>query len=156
ARAQLAKAKTATWQITYHGHFVSPDGQQHRWVRAVGQNQKQAYKSPGLYRTESRDEKGGLQFLSIQDAVNRAKLDVHPARRVATLSYLAEAEQSPGGPFILVLRMMQRSDLQPLGEADVAGRKARGFRQSFWTPTHNQKWSYEFWLDTATGKLLRY
>src|SRR5437763_1195887 len=89
ARAQLEKAKSATWQTTYYSHFVSPDGQRHRWARISGADDKRAYKAPGLYRSENGDGR----FLSIQDAVNRAKLDINPATKTATLTYLAEPDQ---------------------------------------------------------------
>ncbi len=155
ARGLLEKAKTATWQITYYSHFVSKDSKQHRWVRAAGQNQKHFFKSPGLYRVETRTEKGDVAFVWIEDAGNRAKFELFPARKTATVRYLAEAEHGSGGPFDSVLGLLKRKDLKPLGEKKVAGRKARGFRYSFWTVSHNQNWSYEVWLDAETGKLLK-
>jgi len=154
-REELGKAKTATWHTAFYHHFISKDGNKHRWVRMTTGN-KGAFKAPGLYRREDMAEDGGVQFVSIQDAMNRALLNIHPAKQEATVRYLVEADYGPRGPFALVLGLMERNDLAPLGEQEKAGRKARGFRHSFWTAEHNQKWSYDFWLDAKTGKLLTF
>jgi hypothetical protein len=52
--------------------------------------------------------------------------------------------------------MLQSEELQALGKKEIGGRTANGFRLAFFTEAHNQKWSYEVWIDAETKRLVSF
>jgi hypothetical protein len=153
-RSQIEEAKTATWKVCYYQRFLGAGGAVSRWFRCKNSDQRYAYKSPGLYRCEQVGEDGEVEFYSIEDVANRAKLDVNHMTRTATLTYLVESSFHPRGPFAKYLEPMEHWDLGLLEKEDVAGRPANGFRYEFHQAATHSDRSLDFWLDAASKRLV--
>lgn len=156
AHKQASEAKSMTWKVTYYQHFVTKDGKKHKWGRIANSSQNWSYRPPGLYRAESRDNDDKLAFLSIEDVVSRAKLDVNPRDKSATLNFVAQPNQSPSGPLAKALDVMQNASLMSLGKKYIADREASGYRFTFFSASHNLNWSYELWIDLKSKRLVRW
>jgi len=151
----VERAKSATWRARYYMRFLGPDGRSSKWVRVVNNNQRSFYKAPGFYRREDLGESGDVHFVAVEDARNRVSLELRPQEKSGTVRYLAESGYSPLGPFATFTEAMKREDLQGLGKREVAGAEADGYRYKFFAEGANQNWSYEFWVDPKTRKLVR-
>lgn len=154
ARQEMSTVRTATWKTSFYMRYLSNDRRRSRWVRIGNSDKRNYYKAPGLYRRESVNEEGDVSYVSIENVKDRAKLDLNPGKGTATLAYLAESSYSPLGPFVPFTEAMKSKDLQSLGKRILAGREAEGYRFEFFVENANQHWSYEFWLDAATKRLV--
>jgi hypothetical protein len=153
-RSQIEGAKTATWEISYYQRFLGAGSAGSRWFRCKNQDQRYAYKAPGLYRCELVGEDGEVGYVSIEDVADRAKLDIDHRTRTATLTYRVESSYHPRGPFAKYLEPIKGGDLRFLGKEDVAGRPANGFRYEFHEGATHSDRSLDFWLDAATKRLV--
>lgn len=153
-RDEMSKVKTATWKTSFYMRYVSNDRRRSKWVRIGNSEKRYFYKAPGLYRLETLNEEGQIAYVSVENVRDRVKLDVNPGTRTATLAYLAESSYSPLGPFVPFTEAMKSKDLQSLGKKTVSGREAAGYRFAFFVDRANQNWSYEFWLDPKTKRLI--
>ncbi len=154
ARKQGLEAKSATWKTSYYQQYRSQDGKRSKWVHVGNNEQEFAYRTPGLYHVKTRHANGDVVFTATEDIISRSKLEVNALKKTATLRYLSEPSQSRQGPFATPLGMLQSEDLQFLGKKEIGKRTANGFRLAFFTPSHNQNWSYDVWIDTETKQLL--
>lgn len=154
ARKKGLEAKSATWKTSYYQQYRSKDGKRSKWVHVRNNEGESAYQAPGVYHVNTRNANGQIVFTSTEDIVSRSKLEVNPQKKTATLRYLAESSLSRQGPFATPLGMLQSEDLQTLGKKDIGTRAANGFRLAFFT--HNQKWSYDVWIDAQTKQLVKW
>lgn len=151
---EIERSKTATWKTSYYTRFLSPGGKKLKWVRSGNNDQRNYYKAPGLYRREDLDEGGHVIFIAIEDVTKRASLEINPGQKSATLRYLAEPSSPPQGPFVTFTETMKSDRLQGLGKKEVEGRAADGYRETIFAEAANQNWSYEFWIDSRSKRLV--
>jgi hypothetical protein len=147
---QLEKAKTITWKTTFYIQVTSKD-EKRTWIET--ETRQEAYKAPGLYREVHFDENGQITYWTITDTVNMEELSVNPGKRRATLRELALAKD-PRGPFVWQNELMQERDLEWVGKRETETGEANIFRNSFWDKSNNRDWSYDFWIDVKTKKLV--
>ncbi len=153
-RKNLEGVRSATWKTSVYKRFLSPDRRRNKWVRMRDQDHRYAFKAPGRYRREDLREDGQVGFISIEAIADRAKLDLNRGEKTATLAYLADPSYSPLGPFATFTEAMKSDQLQSLGTRDIGGRKVDGYRHAFFVEKVGQGWSYEFWLDPTTKRLV--
>ena len=91
ARKQMEDTRTARWKISWYQRFSGPAGAGSRWFRIKNMDQRNAYKAPGLYRSESLDEDGAVSYVVIEDEASRAKLVINHRTKTATLTRLVES-----------------------------------------------------------------
>jgi len=155
ARHEMETVKTATWKTSFYQRFLSRDRRRSKWVRMGNSDKRYFYKAPGLYRLEILNEDGRVVFVSIEDVRLRAKLDLVPSEKAATIAYLAESKSySPRGPFATFTEAMKSNPLHSLGKRNISGQEADGYRYEFFVERANRNWSYEFWLDPKTKRLV--
>ena len=155
ASQAIEGAPSATWKTNYYMRFVKARGGGSKWVRIANNNQRFFYKAPGLYRRETLGEDGEVRFVAVEDVRNRTTLEYDATRKTAVLRSLVEPSFSPQGPFATFTEAMKRDDLQGLGEKQVGGLPATGYRYKFFTESANQDWSYDFWLATDAKGLVQ-
>jgi hypothetical protein len=127
ARKEIEETRTATWTTSFYVQCQSEAHTKNRWFRDKDNNQRYAYKAPGLYRNESVGEDGTVAFVSIENLARRCRLDVNYMDKSATLTALEifPSMYSPDGPFAKYLELLKRKDLRSLTKKKVAGRDAK-------------------------------
>ncbi len=156
---QMEEAKTVTWKTTFYHIRLTEEAEATRifGLRDYTETREYAYKAPGLYRNVSLDDNGQVRSIDINDTVHRKRLLLVPREKRATLFHLREPMFDPRGPFAGALETIRKEkDLQWLGKKRIAGREANGFRHSFWFEPYNAHWSYDFWTDAETKRLVVY
>jgi len=148
---QIENAKTVTWKIIFYNQITSKDGQR-RWIET--EIRHQAYKAPGLYRDVHLDEKGGVHHWTVTNAINRKEISVNPEKRRAILRELATGTDDPRGPFVWVKEVMETHNLEWVGKRTTPTGEVNVFRTSFRDKPNNQDWSYDFWVDAKTKRLV--
>jgi outer membrane lipoprotein-sorting protein len=156
ARKGMEGANSATWKVSYYVQLRSKDGREKKWFKEVNNGQRYFYKSPGRYRMEELGADGKVTFVSIEDQVNRAKLEMNVREKTATLTPLGPFPSSyhPDGPFAKYLELMKRDDIQSLGKKEVGGGIANGFRCAFFQAAINRDYSFDFWINAETKRLV--
>ncbi len=156
ARERVEGAKSATWKVSYYEQLCSEDRKKTRWFKDSNNELRFAYQSPGRYRREDLNKDGEVVFASIEDQVSQARLDIDYKQKTATLTPLGASPSAyhPDGPFGKYLDLMKRDDLKSLGKSDVAGREANGFRYAFFDRVIERDYSYNFWIDAVTKRLV--
>jgi len=147
---QIEKAKTITWKITFYIQVTSKDGKR-TWIET--ETRQQAYKAPGLYRDVHFDEDGQITHWTITDTVNMEELSVNPGEKRATVRELTMA-MNPRGPFVWQKEEMRKRNLEWVGKVETETGEANIFRTAFRDKANNQDWSYDFWIDAKTKKLV--
>ena len=149
---QIEKAKTITWKITFYNHVTSKDGQR-TWVET--ETREMAYKAPGLYREVLHPTiRGQIEHTCITDAVNLKSLSLVPADRRAFVRESAVTTFDPRGPFTGAKEEMNKPDLQWVGKRTTATGEVNIFRRTFKRDESNRNWSYDFWIDAKTKRLV--
>lgn len=149
---QIQNAQTITWKITFYNHVTSKDGQR-TWVES--ETREMAYKAPGLYREVYHPtSRGGVEHICITDSVNLKSLTLVPQEQRATLRKLALATFNSRGPFAVALEHMNKPDLEWVGKRTTPKGEVNVFRWAFQRPSHNKEWSYDFWIDAKTKRLV--
>ena len=158
ASKQAEEAKTATWKTMFYQRNSSKDSKEQLRLNGDIRRQKRlfAYKAPGLYRDVTQDDNGKVISIDINDTVQKRRLLLDAKEKKATLFSQTEPMFDPRGPFVWVLEELRREDLKWLGKKEVAGRDTNGFRHSFWYERGNEKYSYDFWVDAQTKRLVAY
>jgi hypothetical protein len=148
---QIEKAKTITWKLTFYNHVTSKDGQR-TWVET--ETREMAYKAPGLYREALHPTPHGRQIerICITDVVNLKDLSLVPAEKKATLGELAVTTFGPH-PFT-VASEMSKPDLQWVGKRMTPTGEVNIFRRTFKRQDDHENWSYDFWIDAKTKRLV--
>ncbi len=149
--AQIDEAEAITWKTTYYNYVTSADGER-TWLST--EEREVAYKAPGLYHEVALDDDMQIRSIWIVDAVNAVELSLNPAARTATLSEVAVVLRSPRGPFVWVEEKMKGGDLQFVGKATTPAGEADVYRTAFWDERNGNAWSYDFWLDARTRRLV--
>jgi hypothetical protein len=149
---QIEQAKVITWRLTFCNHVTSKDGRR-TWVEAEAR--EMAYRAPGLYREVLHPTlHGGVEHTTITDAVNLKSLSLVPAEKRARLQELAVTTEDPQGPFRWAREHMSKPDLEWVGKRMTATGEVNVFRRAFKQPSDNQDWSYDFWVDAKTKRLV--
>ena len=149
---QIDRAQTITWKITFYNHVTSKDGLR-RWVET--ETREMAYKAPGLYREILPPTRHGqIEHTCITDAVNLKSLSLVPQERRATLSELAVTTFDRRGPFAGAVEHMNKPDLEWVGTQTTPNGEVNIFRRAFKRRPDNEDWSYDFWVDAKTKRLI--
>lgn len=149
---QIQKARTITWKITFHNHVISKDGRR-TWVES--ETREMAYKAPGLYRELYHPTgRGGIEHTCITDSVNLKSLSLVPQERRALVQQLAITTFDPRGPFTGILEHMNKPDLEWVGMRMTPNGKVNVFRRAFKQQSDGGDWSYDFWIDAKTKRLV--
>ena len=143
---QMGQAKTVTWKTTFYARRGSKEGKTRHF----------AYQAPGLYRDVALDADGEVRSIDLEDNVHLKRLLLQPNEKKATAYQLTEPSQPPRGPLTMALKTLRTKNLEWLGTQEIAGREAIGFRHGFWFEAGNYHWSYDFWIDAETKRLVRY
>jgi hypothetical protein len=150
---EMRKAKTFTWKITFYSRSASRDGKR-TWLEV--ETRECAYKSPGLYREVWFDKKGQVQRVEITDArqEQQRRLCLDPAKHEATLRDLALAMHDPHGPFTWVEKEIRDANLQWVATRTTPRGTVNVFRHSKRDEPNGRDWSYDFWIDEKTKRLV--
>ena len=151
----VEEAKTVTWKTTFYPRRNSKDGVGGLLLEVFG-TRECAYKSPGLYREVSFNDKGQVSAIDINDTIHGKRLLLDTKKKQAKLFHLREPMFDPRGPFVKPMEWMKRENLKSLGKKAIAGREAIGFRHAFVVPQENEKWSLDFWIDAEAKRLVAY
>ena len=150
ALEQIEKAKGVTWKWTVYEHVMSKD-EKKTWVRT--ETQQKAYKAPGLYRETFLDEKGQVREVQITDAMHKKQLNMFPRTKEATLSEIV-TDWGSSGPFDWVEKELEDNNLQWVGTRMTASGEVNIFRHAFRNQANGKDWSYDFWIDQKTKRLV--
>jgi hypothetical protein len=149
---QIDQAKAITWRLTFYNHVTSKDGRR-TWVET--ETREVAYRAPGLYREALHPTiHGQIEHTTITDAVNLKSLSLVPADKRASIRELAVTMEDPRGPFRSARELMSKPDLEWVGKRTTANGEVNVFRRAFKQPSDNQDWSYDFWVDAKTKRLV--
>ena len=153
ALEQIEGAKTITWKVTIYERDTSNDSKR-TWLKP--QIQQFAYKSPGLYRLVRLGEKGQVESIEITDASQRpqTQLTFYPEKKEAYRCELAFGLYDPLGPFEWVKKELREADLQWVEKRKTPAGKVNVFRHSFWDKSNGREWSYDFWIDQESKRLV--
>lgn len=148
---QIEKAQTITWKITFYNHFTSEDGRR-TWVES--ETREMAYRAPGLYwEAYHPSGRGGVEHTCVTDAVNLRSLVLVPGEKRASMRELAVSTYSARGPFGIV-EHMNEPDLEWVGKRTTATGEVNIFRRAFKDESNHRDWSYDFWVDAKTKRLV--
>jgi outer membrane lipoprotein-sorting protein len=147
----IEKAKTITWKTTFYAHVTSKDGTR-TWVET--ETREHAYKAPDLYRNVYFDENGQITHWTIRNAMNREELSINPGEKTATFRELDVPMGNPRGPFVWHHEQMQKYNLELVGKGETETGEANIFRAAFRDKGNNRDYSYDFWIDAKTKKLV--
>lgn len=154
---QIEEAKAITWKITLYTRVTSKD-RQRTWIET--ETRQEAYKSPGLYRETYGEADGGqVRSVTIADTLNRVELILVPREKRAILRGVAAGSScdaaSPSGPFVWVGEKLRKTnDLQWVETRETPRGKVNVFRTAFWDKANNEAWSYDFWIDANSKRLV--
>jgi len=149
---QIENTKAITWKTTYYMQVTSRDGKR-TWIET--ETRQEAYKSPGLYREVFDDTAHGqIPHVTITDAVNRRELTLVPEEKRATVRGIATLLRSPRGPFVWVGEVLRERNVEWVEERETATGRVNVFRTAFRDKANNQDWSYDFWIDEETKRLV--
>lgn len=149
---QLHKATTVTWKTTFYWHITSKDGGS-TWLST--ETRPKAYKAPGHYRDTSLDEKGQIHSVEITDVARRKRLQVFPETREATLSEpVFSSVRDHKGPFHWVQKELEDANLQWVERRKTKSGEVNIFRHAFRDQVNGRDWSYDFWIDQKTKRLV--
>ena len=148
---QIQKAKTVTWKWTVYKHATSKDGKR-TWLTT--ETREMAYRAPGLCRETSVDNTGQVKWVTITDSVRRKKLDVSPETKEATFSEADAPFGGPNGPFEWVNKELKDANLQWVETRKTALGEVNVFRHAFRDQPNGRDWSYDFWIDQKTKRLV--
>ena len=149
---QIEKAKTITWKLTFYTEVTSKDGKR-TWVES--ETRQCAYKAPGLYRvTREAAKLGTVKWVEILDAVQKKVLFLYPGERKATVREVAADVYDPRGPFVWVKEEMKKRSLEWVGKKKTAVGDVNVFRTAFRDEANDKDWSYDFWIDKKTRRLV--
>jgi hypothetical protein len=152
AVAQIEKARTITWKLTFYNYVTSKDGRR-TWIES--ETREEAYQTPGLYWEALHPTgHGGVEHTCITDAVNRKVLSLVPAERRASLREMAVTVEIPGGPFVWFAKQMNEPDLQWVGKRVTATGEVNIFRKIFKRDGNGGYPSRDFWVDATTKRLV--
>ncbi len=153
---QIERANTATWKQKFYQRRIRDDtaGQTRINDHIEHQTREYAYKAPGLYRDVTRDENGRVTSIEIKDSIGLKRLRLSPTEKKATLFHLSQPDLPASGLFTDVMEYLRSDNLEWLGEKEIAGSKANGFRHEFWFERTNENVSYDFWIDAETKHLV--
>jgi hypothetical protein len=151
ALEQIQKAKTITWKLTFYEHHTSKDGKK-TWLKT--DTRQCAYKTPGLYRETSFDQKGQIWSIEIRDAVHRKIITLLPQEKKAIISEPTSKLPNPSGPFDWVMKELEDPQLQWVERRKTAGGEINIFRHAFRDIPNGRDWSYDFWIDQKTKQLV--
>ena len=155
---QIQKAKTITWKTTFYSDVISKD-RESQWIET--ETREFAFKAPGLYRDAKVDEDGQIVFESITDYDSRKKLHVNHKTQEAILREMAFADRDRRGPFLWVTAQGDGT-VEWIRTDEFEGREVNVFRHTY--PEIDRKfrgeyrkmnWTYDFWLDAKTKRLVR-
>jgi hypothetical protein len=150
---QIEKAKTIVWKETFYERITSKDGKR-TWLKP--KVQQWAYKSPGLYRMVEMQKDGNIEQIRITDATNKqqTQLTLDPVTKKAWLSELAVQQCDPNGPFEWVKKELKEANLQWVEKRKTATGEVNVFRHAMWDNANGRDWSYDFWVDQNTKRLV--
>jgi hypothetical protein len=148
---QLEGAETVAWKVTFYNKVTSKDGKR-TWIRT--ETRDQAYMAPGLYRDVHFDENGRVHHWTVTDAANMKELSVNPSRQTARIRELATTTWDQRGPFVWVMEEMKDRNLEWIGRRTTDHGEANVFRAAFRSKADNRDWSYDFWVDAKTKRLV--
>jgi hypothetical protein len=148
---QIEKAASVSWKITFYDEVTSKDGKR-TWIAT--ETREHAYKVPGLYRDVSFDPSGQIHHWTVTDTINMKEIGVNPNNRIATIRELATATQDRRGPFAWVMEELKKQDLQWVATRQTPAGPVNVFRRSFWDESSNAPWSYDFWIDAQSKRLV--
>lgn len=148
---QIEKANIITWKTTFYSQVTSKDGER-TWIET--ETRQFAYKAPGLYRDVTLDENMQIKHVTITDTVNLKELSLNPGKKEATVRELALALDDLRGPFVWVKQQMKERDLEWVGKQETAAEVVNVFRTAFRDEANNEDWSYDFWIDEKTKRLI--
>ena len=153
---QIEQANTATWKTKFYQRRNSKDTKAQTRINDALEHQTReyAYKAPGLYRDVTLDENGQVTQIDINDTIKLKRLLLNPKEMKATLFHLTEPMYPASGLFVSALEHLRNNNLEWLGEKKIAGSEANGFRYSYWFERANKNWSYDFWIDAETKRLI--
>jgi hypothetical protein len=163
----LNQAKTVTWTWLVYQNLSTRD-RKATWVQV--DTIKEMYKAPGLTRREDLDANGQVKYITIEDLANGIELRMDVAKKTAQLIYLGEPLEKDrlnvSDWIASMSQWLSRKDGQwimgepkPLGEREIDGRQAIGYRVSrknpdIGLPSRPPHWSADLWIDAQTKKLI--
>ncbi|MGA2061645.1 MAG: hypothetical protein ABSG67_14265 [Thermoguttaceae bacterium] len=150
---QIEKAKTVAWKQTIYDRITSKDGKR-TWLKP--KTLQWTYKSPGLYREVGMGEEGQIKYIEITDATCKPQkqMIIHPAEKEALLYELTIDERNPLGPFEWVKNELKENNLQWVEKRKTATGEVNVFRHSLRDNANGRNWSYDFWIDQKTKRLV--
>jgi hypothetical protein len=148
---QIAKAKTITWKTTFYNHATSKDGKR-TWI--VTETRQCAYKSPGLYREVDLDKTGKIKWVQITDNIHNRELQLCPEKKEAVIAGISASFKDSRGPFEWVNEELKKNNLQWVEKRKTATGEVNIFRHSFRDNANGRNWSYDFWIDQKTKRLV--
>lgn len=147
----MAESGDMTWITTFYSRATSRDGKK-TWL--VTEDRPQAYKAPGMYRETHLDKQGQVRSVTITDSRHKRELWLNPEKKQATLTEMPFAMQDERGPFVGMSEILKRKDLQWVKTVKVDGREVNVFRHAFRDESNGRDWSYDFWVDQKTKRLV--
>ncbi len=148
---QIENATGILWKITFYDEVTSKDGKR-TWITT--ETREQAYKAPGLYRDMHSDPNGQVRYWTVTDTINMKEIGIRPDEHSVTIRELATTTQGRSGPFAWVIEELKKEDLQWVTTRQTPAGPANVFRRSFWDRSNNVPWSYDFWIDAQTKRLV--
>lgn len=148
---QIKNAKTITWEITFYTRVTGKDDQS-TWIET--KTRQMAYKTPGLYREVKFDKDMKIRSVTITDTQDMTELTLIPKEKKAILSGLALTNYDSQGPFSWEKKYIKEENLEWTAKQKTETGEVNIFRSSFWDKANNEDWSYDFWVDAETKKLV--
>jgi hypothetical protein len=148
---QIEKAKTITWKTTFYHHATSKDGKR-TWI--VNEIRQCAYKSPGLYRETDLDKTGKINWVHITDNLHNRELSLDLETKEAVVAGISTLVYDSRGPFEWVKEELKENNLQWVEKRKTEAGEVNIFRHSFRDNANGRNWSYDFWIDQKTKRLV--
>ncbi|MEM7559927.1 MAG: hypothetical protein AAF394_12475, partial [Planctomycetota bacterium] len=156
AGQQIERTKTITWKAKFYERRTKQDSEKTKeWTHRLRQQTREyAYKSPGLYRSVTRDANGDMVSIDISDSIGLKRLLLDPREKTAILFELTEPMQPAAGPFEGAIEHLRSKGLEWIGRKEIGQSEANGFRHSFFFEPNRERISYDFWIDKKTKHLV--
>ena len=148
---QTLESNSISWKETFCEHLTSKDGRR-TWRES--HTRLSAYKAPGLYRTTSLDEHEQIRGATIRDAITNRELALDFVAKKAVITELPPMHCPPVGPFAGFAESLQAPNLQWVETRATPGGPINVFRHAFEDRANGCNWSYEFWIDQTTKRLV--
>lgn len=161
--ARLQQAKTISWTEVAYQRLSSKDGKE-VWLEPLTRHCM--YKAPGRTRTEILDSDGQVREIVIEDLPGGARLLLNCKTKEARMTLTDGAKYYIADVFTIMSKHLDSEDLEfgrlalqieALGERQINGRRARGWRVTQTGPFaySEDPYSEDLWVDIQTKHMLQ-